>query len=68
MLSVREVAEQLSVSPDTIRRRCASGDFEGAMNMGTRRRSMWRIPAASVSIETVVEDSEMSTPMLDRFS
>lgn len=43
-----DVAEMVGVSIRQVRRYCEEGIFLGAYKTGTKKRSRWRIPKASV--------------------
>ncbi|HBE69772.1 MAG TPA: hypothetical protein DDW52_16630 [Planctomycetaceae bacterium] len=67
-MTPKEVAEQLRLSEETVRRRCAAGAFEGAENFGTSKRALWRIPSDAILPEVDLDDVDLPTPMLDRFT
>lgn len=47
MLTVEEVAEQLSVDDQHVRNMIDEGSLD-AINIGTGQRKFWRIPAAAL--------------------
>jgi len=52
--SPEEVAEYLSVSPETIRNLCRRGDIPGARQVGRQ----WRIPRSYVESNPTVTEEE----------
>lgn len=47
-LTPRELSEMLKIDPATVIRRAVSGALEGAINVGTAKRAIWRIPTSAI--------------------
>lgn len=48
-MTPKELSEILRVDPATVIRRAVSGALEGAINVGTPKRAIWRIPTSAIS-------------------